>query len=130
MLTPHQIASIIRYSDEGLSQRSICTVTGVSRKTVRRVIARRRRYRKLRFPMPELTPDDFAELEPAVVTGEEVQVGAAAPAEEINELKGVGLYNVPRRIFTRPPQRCPGCGATCYMPCLACRVRQHQRRRK
>ena len=31
--------------------------------------------------------------------------------------------------FELPPERCPGCGALVYMPCVLCRTRAYQRRR-
>ncbi len=34
------------------------------------------------------------------------------------------LYDVDNPVFTEPPRRCRGCGATVYMPCLACRLRE------
>ena len=30
--------------------------------------------------------------------------------------------------FDAPPERCPGCGAMVYMPCLLCRTREYQAR--
>ena len=30
--------------------------------------------------------------------------------------------------FDAPPERCPGCGAMVYMPCVLCRTREYQRR--
>lgn len=37
------------------------------------------------------------------------------------------LYDIDNPIFTGPVERCPGCGAKVYMPCLACQVRKQKR---
>ena len=37
-----------------------------------------------------------------------------------------GLYDVENPVFTEPAQRCDGCGAICYMPCLACGLRKRK----
>ncbi len=43
--------------------------------------------------------------------------------ESDEEVPTVGLLN-------RPPERCGGCGATVYKPCILCGTRQFQERHK
>ena len=132
MLKPQQVASIIRFADEGLSQRSISIATGIARETVRLVIERRRRYRQRKFTLHDLTRNDPPEVE--IQTSADLSAaegdGEVSAVEAVNELDEQGLYDVQRRVFTRPPERCPGCGAICYMPCLACRIKRRRKRPK
>jgi hypothetical protein len=134
MLTNLQIIRIIRLADEGLSQRSISIATGVSRDTVRLVVQRRLKYRvrkrdesrhRAADPPTDSPPPDAQPVQPPPEATE-------ALPDEIprTELDPHGLYDVDQPIFHRPPERCPGCGSTCYLPCLACRLRKRARIRQ
>jgi hypothetical protein len=132
MLKPQQVANIIRLADEGLSLRSITDATGIARQTVRRVIERRRRYRRRKFMLHDPTRGDSPAGELCARTDLTVAKsdGEVTDADAVDELDEHGLYDVKRRVFTRPPERCNSCGAICYMPCLACRLQRRRKRPK
>lgn len=119
MLTPRQIAQIARLIEEGESQRSISIALGIARETVRQALRRRRKNRVWRGGS-----DSHEAMRP-----QQRQAGGAEIAQPTaSSLDDASLYDVKHPIFTGAPQRCVKCGATCYMPCLACRLKRRAQR--